>query len=271
MDMTGEQRIGASRERVWQALNDPEILKQCIPGCEALEKTSDTEYVAKVVAKVGPVKAKFSGKVTLSDLDPPNGYTITGEGSGGAAGFGKGGAKVSLAEDGPDATVLSYAAHATVGGKLAQIGSRLVDATARKMADDFFVRFTAVVGDAGPAASGEAAPAVTGEAGSLGTGTAPSPNLSPASDIPPGPTALEPEPLAASPGPATIVQAETPSGQAAEATATAVPPRAAASPAGITAGTGAAASARPEGRSMPPAIWIAGVVVLVVILLLVFT
>lgn len=150
MDMSGSQRITAPRDKVWAALNDPDILRQCIPGCEEVQKTSDTEFTAKVVAKVGPVSAKFSGKVTLSDLDPPNGYTITGEGSGGAAGFGKGGAKVSLEPDGEAATVLSYTAHATVGGKLAQIGSRLVDATARKMADDFFNRFTAVVGGPAP-------------------------------------------------------------------------------------------------------------------------
>ncbi|NUB24575.1 SRPBCC family protein [Azospirillum brasilense] len=146
MDMSGSQRITAPRDKVWAALNDPDILRQCIPGCEEVQKTSDTEFTAKVVAKVGPVSAKFSGKVTLSDLDPPNGYTISGEGSGGAAGFGKGGAKVSLEPDGEAATILTYTAHATVGGKLAQIGSRLVDATARKMADDFFNRFTAVVG-----------------------------------------------------------------------------------------------------------------------------
>src|SRR4051812_27117719 len=145
MDMTGEYRISAPRSRVWEALNDPEILKQCIPGCEEIQKQSDTEMTAKVVAKVGPVKAKFAGKVTLSDIDPPNGYTITGEGSGGAAGFGKGGAKVNLAEDGAD-TMLTYTAHAQVGGKLAQIGSRLIDGTARKMADDFFAKFTQVVG-----------------------------------------------------------------------------------------------------------------------------
>ncbi|QCO16872.1 carbon monoxide dehydrogenase (plasmid) [Azospirillum brasilense] len=150
MDMSGSQRITAPRDKVWAALNDPDILRQCIPGCEEVLKTSDTEFTAKVVAKVGPVSAKFSGKVTLSDLDPPNGYTITGEGSGGAAGFGKGGAKVSLEPDGEAATVLTYTAHATVGGKLAQIGSRLVDATARKMADDFFNRFTAVVGGPPP-------------------------------------------------------------------------------------------------------------------------
>src|SRR3954451_18481636 len=145
MDMNGEYRISAPRSRVWEALNDPEILKQCIPGCEEIQKQSDTEMTAKVVAKVGPVKAKFAGKVTLRDIDPPNGYTITGEGSGGAAGFGKGGAKVNLVEDGAD-TVLFYTASAQVGGKLAQIGSRLIDSTARKMADDFFAKFTQVVG-----------------------------------------------------------------------------------------------------------------------------
>ena len=111
---------------MWQALNDPEVLKQCIPGCDEIEKTSDTEFSAKVTAKVGPVKAKFSGAVTLSDMDPPNGYTISGEGTGGAAGFAKGGAKVALAEYGSD-TILTYDVNATVGGKLAQIGSRLID------------------------------------------------------------------------------------------------------------------------------------------------
>ncbi|MDR3515792.1 MAG: carbon monoxide dehydrogenase subunit G [Azospirillaceae bacterium] len=145
MEMTGEHRIPAVKAQVWAALNDPEILRQCIPGCEEIAKLSDHEMTAKVVAKVGPVKARFSGKVTLSDIDPPNSYTIQGEGNGGVAGFGKGGATVTLAEDG-SATVLTFAAHAQVGGKLAQIGSRLVDATARKMAEDFFVRFTEIVG-----------------------------------------------------------------------------------------------------------------------------
>ncbi|HYI71325.1 MAG TPA: carbon monoxide dehydrogenase subunit G [Skermanella sp.] len=154
MDMSGSYRITAPREKVWAALNDPEILKQCIPGCEEIEKHSDTELTAKVVAKVGPVKAKFAGKVTLSDIDPPNGYTITGEGSGGAAGFGKGGAAVKLGPDGEDATLLEYTAHAQVGGKLAQIGSRLIDGTARKMADDFFAKFTQVVGQPQDGADG---------------------------------------------------------------------------------------------------------------------
>ncbi len=155
MDMTGESRIPAPRQRVWEALNDPEILRQSIPGCEEIEKLSDTEMTAKVTAKVGPVKARFGGKVTLSDLDPPNGYKITGEGNGGAAGFAKGGATVRLSDDGAG-TLLSYTVEAHVGGKLAQIGSRLIDATARKMADDFFARFSEVVGGAAaPAAAAE--------------------------------------------------------------------------------------------------------------------
>jgi len=154
MDMTGEFRIPAPRRKVWEALNDPEILKQSIPGCEEIEKISPTELAAKVTAKVGPVKARFGGKVILSDLDPPNGYKITGEGSGGAAGFAKGGATVRLADDG-DGTRLTYVVEAHVGGKLAQIGSRLIDATARKMADDFFTRFSGIVGAASAAAAAE--------------------------------------------------------------------------------------------------------------------
>jgi len=149
MDMTGEVRLPAPRETVWRALNDPEILKQSIPGCEDLQKLSDTEMTARVSAKVGPVSAKFAGKVTLSDLDPPNGYTISGEGQGGVAGFAKGGAQVSLKDD-TGGTMLSYKVQAQIGGKLAQIGSRLIDATARKMADEFFTRFAAAVGSGAP-------------------------------------------------------------------------------------------------------------------------
>ena len=143
--MTGEYRIPASREEVWKALNDIEILKQCIPGCEEIEKHSETELSAKVTAKVGPVKAKFNGKVTLSDMDPPNGYTITGEGTGGAAGLAKGGASVILKAEGPE-TILSYEAKAAVGGKLAQIGSRLIDSTSKKLANQFFSNFAKVLG-----------------------------------------------------------------------------------------------------------------------------
>ena len=146
MDMTGEYRIPAPRQRVWEALNDPEILKAAIPGCEELNKLSDNELEARVKAKVGPVSATFTGKVTLNDLNPPESYRIAGEGKGGAAGFAKGGAEVNLAEDGAD-TILRYSAKADVGGKLAQIGSRLIQGTAKKMADDFFGKFSAIVGE----------------------------------------------------------------------------------------------------------------------------
>ena len=163
MDMSGEHRILAPRDTVWAALNDPEILKACIAGTESIDKVSDTEFSAVVVAKIGPVKAKFKGKVTLSDIDAPNGYTISGEGQGGAAGFGKGGAEVKLTEDG-DVTILSYTANASVGGKLAQIGSRLVDSAAKKMANDFFPAFSAHLSEgaepeAAPAAAEAPAPA----------------------------------------------------------------------------------------------------------------
>ena len=148
MDMTGEYRIPAPREQVWAALNDPETLKASLPGCQSLEKVSDREFAATVVAKVGPVQAKFNGNVTLSNLNPPESYTISGEGKGGAAGFAKGGADVRLLEEG-EVTVLTYTAKADVGGKLAQLGSRLIDGTAKKMADEFFNNFSRQV--AGPA------------------------------------------------------------------------------------------------------------------------
>jgi len=140
MDMSGEQRIPAPQQQVWDALYDPEVLKLCIPGCETVEKTSETEFTAKVVLAVGPVKAKFSGDVSLEDIDAPNGCTISGKGNGGIAGFGKGNAKVLLRTEG-DETVLTYTANASVGGKIAQIGARLVDSTAKKLADEFFKRF----------------------------------------------------------------------------------------------------------------------------------
>ena len=207
MDMTGEYRIAAPPAAVWRALNDPEILKQCIPGCESVEKTSDTEFQAKVTAAVGPVKARFAGKVTMSDLDPPNGYTISGEGQGGAAGFAKGSAKVELAEEGGE-TVLRYGVQAQVGGKLAQIGSRLIDGIARKMADEFFGRFAALVAAPAPAVQPSAAAA---------------------------PAEALAAPLAASPSPPAV----------APATA-------------------------PEGGGLPAWVWIAGVIVVVAILLVIF-
>lgn len=145
MNMDGEERIGASVERVWEALNDPDILKQCIPGCQSLEKVSDTELTAVVALKIGPVKAKFNGSVELKDLNPPHSYSIVGEGKGGVAGFAKGGADVTLAEDGPGSTVLSYTAKADVGGKLAQLGSRLITSTSKKLAGQFFSSFNETV------------------------------------------------------------------------------------------------------------------------------
>lgn len=152
MQMSDSQRIPASKEKVWAALNDPLILKQCIPGCEALEMSSPAEMTATVVFRVGPVKATFGGKVTLSDLDPPNSYRIFGEGSGGVAGFAKGGATVRLEVQGPDATVLHYDVDAQIGGKLAQLGSRLIDSTAKKLAGQFFASFGEVVGGTVPTA-----------------------------------------------------------------------------------------------------------------------
>jgi carbon monoxide dehydrogenase subunit G len=144
MDMTGTQRIEAPREAVWAALNDPDVLKGCIPGCESIEKISDTEMNAKVTLKVGPVKASFTGRVTLSDLDPPNSYRISGEGAGGVAGFAKGGASVRLRAD-CTATILDYEVKAQIGGKLAQLGGRLIDSTAKKLAAEFFEKFGEVV------------------------------------------------------------------------------------------------------------------------------
>jgi uncharacterized protein len=203
MEMTGECRIPASRQRVWEALNDPDVLKQCIPGCQSLEKVSDTEFNGRVVASVGPVRATFGGKVTLSDLDPPQSYTITGEGSGGVAGFAKGGAKVNLAEAGAE-TLLTYDVQAQVGGKLAQIGSRLIDGVARKMANDFFGTFAAAVAAEQPApVVAEAAPAAA------------------------QPVAVEPLPPPPSP--------------------------------------------QPASRRLPPAVWVTGLAVIIILLLYFFT
>ena len=141
MDMKGEYRIPAPRTVVWAALNDIEVLKAAIPGCDTINRLSETQIEATVTAKIGPVKASFKGLVTLSDIDPPNGYTIRGEGKGGPAGFAKGGAKVRLADAGHE-TILSYEVDASVGGKLAQIGGRLIDSTAKKLADEFFAKFS---------------------------------------------------------------------------------------------------------------------------------
>jgi carbon monoxide dehydrogenase subunit G len=226
MDMTGEYRIPAPRETVWQALNDPEVLKRSIPGCEDLQKTSDTEMTAKVATKVGPVSAKFSGKVTLSEINPPISYKISGEGQGGVAGFAKGGAEVKLDEDGAG-TILHYRATAQVGGKLAQIGSRLIDSTAKKMADQFFGKFVQEVGAAQPAV--------------------------PAAGTVPGSATAE-TPPEAGPMPSGIPGAEAAQPQ---------PPR-------EPKPTPSAQPVQPAAGGIKPAIWIAGLIAVVVILLLIF-
>ena len=145
MVMDGQVALPATRDVVWAKLNDPEVLKNCIPGCESLEKLSDTEFQAVAVNKIGPVKARFKGKIRLTDLDPPNGYRISGEGDGGVAGFAKGGATVALTTQDGGGTQLSYHVDAQIGGKLAQLGQRLVNGAAKKMADQFFEKFAGAV------------------------------------------------------------------------------------------------------------------------------
>lgn len=142
MDMTGERRIPAPRRMVWDALNDPDVLKTCIPGCQSLVATSRQDMEATAAIRIGPVSARFNGKVHLSDIDEPNSYTISGEGQGGVAGFAKGGAKVHLSEPDAVTTLLNYEVQAQVGGKIAQLGARLIDSTAKSMADTFFDNFT---------------------------------------------------------------------------------------------------------------------------------
>ncbi|MGG5821787.1 CoxG family protein [Falsiroseomonas sp. HW251] len=145
MEMTGERRIAAPRQRVWEALNDPAVLQAAIPGCDSVERTGDDSFQAKVSVKLGPMSAKFGGKVNLTNINPPESYTISGEGQGGAMGFAKGGADVALEELGPEETLLRYNVKAQVGGKMAQLGARLIDSTAKSMADQFFDRFAAQV------------------------------------------------------------------------------------------------------------------------------
>jgi len=155
MDMTGDRLIAAPKDKVWAALNDPDVLKSCIPGCESIEKLSETELKAVAAIKLGPIAARFTGKVFLSDLDPPNGYTISGEGQGGVAGFAKGGATVKLTDE-AGGTKLNYTVNAQIGGKMAQLGARLIDSTAKQMAESFFTKLSAVVAppDPSPAAVG---------------------------------------------------------------------------------------------------------------------
>ena len=151
MTMTGAVTLPAERATVWANLNNPEVLKNCIPGCQSLEKTSETTFAAKAKIKLGPVSATFAGNVQLSDIDPPNGYRISGEGQGGIAGFAKGGANVRLTDAPEGGTLLSYDVEANVGGKIAQMGARLIDSVAKSMADKFFAAFAAACGAGGGA------------------------------------------------------------------------------------------------------------------------
>jgi carbon monoxide dehydrogenase subunit G len=177
MKMTGEQKLAASRQRVWEALNDPNVLKQCIPGCQSLEKESDERLKAIVAIKIGPIGARFAGAVTLSELDPPNGYLISGEGQGGAAGFAKGAARVRLTDDGPG-TLLTYEVDAEVGGRLAQVGGAIIDATAKQLAGAFFKKFGDVV--AGPKTEPQEAIAPAPQAAPTGPESQPAPPVGPA-------------------------------------------------------------------------------------------
>lgn len=264
MDMTGEYRIPAPRQRVWEALNDPDILKAAIPGCEDLKKVSDDELEARVRAKVGPVSATFTGKVRLSNLNPPESYTISGEGKGGAAGFARGGAEVRLAEDGADTTVLTYNAKADVGGKLAQIGSRLIQGTAKKMADDFFGRFSAIVGERHAAAAPPPPPPEVAPA------PAPVPQAAPSPEPPLAP-AVPPVAPAATPG-ASAAPAAPPG---AEATAPGAAPAAPPPPRQVAFGP---ERERPVAPTTPPPapaqgglmqrwwVWLLAAIVLVVLI-----
>lgn len=162
MEITDSRRISAPRQAVWEALNDAEILRQSIPGCQSLTKNSDTDMEAVVAVKIGPVNASFNGKVALTNLEPPESYQIEGEGSGGMAGFAKGRAKIRLEEDGTDATILHYTVTAQIGGKLAQLGARLVEGTARRLAGEFFEKFGELVAPTAASAApagGKSAPA----------------------------------------------------------------------------------------------------------------
>ncbi len=147
MNMTGEQRIAAPRQRVWEALNDPEILRASIPGCQSLERAADDRFTAAVEVKVGPIGARFKGAVSLADLNPPNGYTLVLEGNGGIAGSVKGSAKVRLSED-AGSTLISYEVEAQIGGRMAQLGGPIIDATSKQLAGKFFGRFGEIVGGA---------------------------------------------------------------------------------------------------------------------------
>ena len=162
MDMQGSRILAITQQQAWDALNDPAVLKACIPGCDKVELSGENQYAMAMALKIGPVAARFAGKITLSDIEPPNSYTLAFEGQGGAAGFGKGSAQVKLGAPGADATggcELAYTVHASVGGKVAQLGQRLVDGAAKSMAEDFFRRFDATMQQQYPQAYAEQAQA----------------------------------------------------------------------------------------------------------------
>ena len=171
MELTNTRIVPASPASVWAALNDPSVLKDCLPGCESFERTGDGAFSIVIAARVGPVSARFNGRMTMTDVDPPNAYTLHFDGQGGAAGFARGEARVTLVPDGDAQTAMTYAAKAQVGGKLAQIGSRLVDGAAAKMADDFFARFVERVGKGGTPPADDATAATGAKA--LGSALAP--------------------------------------------------------------------------------------------------
>ena len=177
MQLTGEQRVAAPRQRVWEALNDPEVLRASIPGCQTLEKEGDDSYVATVEVKIGPIGARFKGAVKLADLDPPNGYTLSGQGNAGVAGTARGDARVRLADDG-GGTLVSYTVDAEVGGRLAQLGGPIIEATAKQLAGKFFAKFDEVVtGRAKPSQTPQAAPSPSRAAPAPGAGATASTGL----------------------------------------------------------------------------------------------
>ena len=306
MDMQGEARIPAPKSVVWDALNDPEVLKASIAGCEELVQEGDDGFTAKVRAKVGPVSARFSGKVRLVDIDAPNGYRIEGEGAGGAAGFAKGGAVVRLQEEADGGTLLTYEANANVGGKLAQIGARLIDGAARKMADDFFTRLSEIAaeraGDATPepepqpepeepepepqqaatAAPPPPIPVQSGVSASMTPATTVSANYVTRAPIPAAAPSPRPDPT---PAPSTPVAAEETRTETTRVTTAPAPapqaPEAASAPAEATPAPEPSAVRRiernaPEPTPEPPAepgaggvstmMWVAGVIFVVAVL-----
>ena len=288
MDMNGEARIPAPQAVVWDALNDPEALKQAITGCEELERDGENAFTARVRAKVGPVSARFGGRVELQDLNPPHSYRIVGEGTGGAAGFAKGGAVVRLEADGPDATMLKYEVDASVGGKLAQIGSRLIDGAARKMADDFFTKFGAIAAErAAASATSAPAPVVDAQAAAPQQFSPP-----PSEPVQSAPQWTPPVQVAAAASPTAPIATAAPAPVRVEATATETAPQAIQTPQpeldvpspapvqeaatssteALIAEDAAAEATRPTTRpdpnpGMPGLMWVAGIGLLVAILL----